>query len=196
MSSGAVMDRDRRPCSSGHGPARPRDDQPRFLPHSPPAALRLRRGERDEGRGPGARRGHHRSWHGQSRRSAAGACDREARRGRPQSASPSLFGVEGHSRPAQGPGRLLCPPIRGRARSRQRGDRHFGLEGGARQSRPGDHRARRRCACAQPLLSDPPVRLHHRRRRDPLDPRRARPGLLRHTGARGPLHRAASRPCW
>ena len=43
----------------------------RLLPHPPAAALRLRRSERDEGRGAGARRGHRRPRHGQSRRRAA-----------------------------------------------------------------------------------------------------------------------------
>ena len=64
-------------------------------------------------------------------------------------------------------------------RSGQGSDRHAGLEGGPRQPRPGDHRARRCRARAQPELPDPHLRLHHRRRRDPLDPGRARRRLLR-----------------
>src|SRR3954466_2372389 len=45
---------------------------------------------------------------------------------------------------------------------------------------------------SHPLRLDPPLRLHHRRRRDPLDPGRARTGFLRHHRPRGPLHRAAA----
>ena len=48
----------------------------------------------------------------------------------------------------------------------------------------------RRRAGAQSLLPDPPVRLHHRRRRDPLDPGGAGAGLLRQPRAGGALHRA------
>ena len=48
-----------------------------------------------------------------------------------------------------------------------RGDRHPGLEGGLRQPRPGPDRAGRRHHLPQPGLSDPRLRLHHRRRRDP-----------------------------
>ena len=59
------------------------------------------------------------------------------------------------------------------ARSGQGSHRHARLEGRARQPRPGDHRARRRRAGAQPVLPDPQLRLHHRRRGDPLDPGRA-----------------------
>ena len=54
----------------------------------------------------------------------------------------------------------------------------LGSKEGPRQPRPGDHRAGRRRARAQPELPDPHLRLHHRRRRDPLDPGRARRGLL------------------
>ena len=120
------------------------------------------------------------------------ACHRQAGRGRGQADRAPLFGVEGHPRPAQGPGRLLPAPLRGRARSRPRGDRHAGQQGGPRQPRPGDHRAGRRRADPQPQLSDPPFRLHHRRRRDPLDPRRARPGFLRPARNGDALHRAAA----
>ena len=45
--------------------------------------------------------------------------------------------------------------------------RHPRLQGRARQPRPGDHRTRRRDPGAEPELPDPPLRLHHRRRRDP-----------------------------
>ncbi len=52
----------------------------------------------------------------------------------------------------------------------------LGIEGGPRQPRPGDHRARRRRAGAEPILPDPQLRLHHRRapRSAPFPPRRAR----------------------
>ena len=52
-------------CSTGCNVAR---DGRRILPHPAPAALRLRRGERDEGRGARSGRGHRRSRHGQPRR--------------------------------------------------------------------------------------------------------------------------------
>ena len=55
-------------------------------------------------------------------------------------------------------------PLRRRARSRERDHRHAGLEGRPRQSRAGDHLAGRHRAGAQPQLSDPSLRLHHRRR--------------------------------
>ena len=55
-------------------------------------------------------------------------------------------------------------PLRRRARSRERDHRHAGLEGRPRQSRAGDHLAGRHRAGAQPELSDPSLRLHHRRR--------------------------------
>ena len=65
-----------------------------------------------------ARRGHHRSRHGQSRPAAAAACDRQAVRGRAQARRAWLFGLEGHPRAAQGAGQLLCAPLRRRSRSR------------------------------------------------------------------------------
>ena len=164
----------------------------RILPHPAPAALCLRRSQCDEGGGTGARRGHCRPRHGQSRRRAAQACHRQAGRSRGQADRAPLFGVEGHSRPAQGPGRLLPAPLRRRARSRPRGDRHAGQQGRPRQPRPGDHRAGRRRADPQPELSDPPLRLHHRRRRDPLDPGRARTRFLRPARTGDALHRAAA----
>ena len=150
-------------------------DGHRFLPHPPPAALRLRRSERDEGGGAGAGRGHRRPRHGQSRRRAAAACHRQAVRGRRASPTPTAI------RRSRGiPGlRKAQAAITGAASAStldpdKRSDRHSGLEGGARQPRPGDHRAGRRRARAQPVLPDPHLRLHHRRRRDPLDPGRAR----------------------
>ena len=77
-------------------------------------------------------------------------------------------------------------------RSRQGSHRHPGLQGRPRQPRPGDHRAGRRRARAQPQLPDPHLRLHHRRRRDPLDPGRARRGFLRAARTGDALHRAAA----
>ena len=90
-----------------------------------------------------------------------------------------LFAVQGHSRPAQGAGQLLRPPLRGRSRSRERGRGDDGLEGRARQPRHRDHRAGRRRAGAQPQLPDPHLRLHHRRGDDPLGADHARRGLFR-----------------
>ena len=161
-------------CADNGEPSERSDHVRRFLPHQAPAALRLRRSERDEGGGARGGRGHHRSRHGQSRRAAAAARHREAGRSRAQARRARLFRVEGHSGAAQGAGQLLRPPLRRRARSRERGRRDAGLEGGPRQSRAGDHRAGRRRARAQPELSDPHLRLHHRRRHDPLGADHAR----------------------
>ena len=146
----------------------------RFLPHPPPAALRLRRSECDEGGGAGAGRATSSisAWAIPTARRRP--CHRETvprsraiPRAHRYSASKGIAGL----RKAQAG--YYARRFGGRARSGQRGDRHPGLEGGARQSRPGDHRARRRRARAQPVLPDPHLRLHHRRRRDPLDPGRA-----------------------
>ena len=68
----------------------------------------------------GARRGHRRPRHGQSRRRAADACHRQARRSRGQAQRPPLFREPRHPGPAQGPGRLLPAPLRSHRRSRQR----------------------------------------------------------------------------
>ena len=72
----------------------------------------------------------------------------------------------------------------------------LGLQGRPRQPCPGDHRARRCRAGAEPVLPDPQLRLHHRRRSDPLDPGRARRGILRAADKRRPLYRAASEGAW
>ena len=50
------------------------------------------------------------------------------------------------------------------ARPGDRGRRHPRLEGRPGQPRPGDHQPGRHHPGAEPVLSDPPVRLHHRRR--------------------------------
>ncbi len=101
-----------------------------------------------------------------------------------------------HPRAAQGAGELLRAPLRGRARSRQRGGGDDGIEGRPRQPRHRDHRAGRRGARAQPELSDPHLRLHHRRRDDPRGADHARRGLFREPRARDGLHRAAPLACW
>ena len=108
--------------------------------------------------------GHHRLRHGQPGHGHARPYRRQAGRDRAPAAHPPLFGLQGHPRPAPRPGRLLRPPLRGEARPRDRGDRHPRLQGGPRQPRHGDHRARRRDAGAEPELPDPPLRLHDRRR--------------------------------
>ena len=98
--------------------------------------------------------------------------------------------------PAQGAGELLRPPLRRRARSRDRGRRHDGIEGRARQPRHRDHRAGRRRARAQPELPDPHLRLHHRRRDDPRGADDARRALFRErSSARWPSPCRARR-CW
>ena len=75
-------------------------DGHRFLPYPAAAALRLRRGERDEGGGARAGRGRGRSRHGQSRRRAAEARHRQARRSREQAARPPLLDQPRHPGPA------------------------------------------------------------------------------------------------
>ena len=59
------------------------------------------------------------------------------------------------------------PPLRRGAGPGDRGGRDARLEGGAGQPGVGDHQPGRHDPGAQPVLSDPPVRLHHRRRQRP-----------------------------
>ena len=104
--------------------------------------------------------------------------------------------VQGHSRAAQGAGQLLPAPLRRRCRSRQRSRGDARLEGRARQSRAGDHRAGRRRARAQSELSDPHLRLHHRRRDDPLRCRRRPTSTIsKRSSARWPSP-CRGRRCW
>ena len=70
----------------------------RFLPHPPPAALRVRRGEPGQGARPQCGRRHHRSRHGQSGSAGARACHREAEGDARQAAHRPLFGLARHSR--------------------------------------------------------------------------------------------------
>ena len=116
----------------------------------------------------GGRRGHHRPRHGQSRQPDAAAHRRQAGRGGAGPAHPSLLRQQGHSRTAAGAGRLLPAPLRRRAGPGNRGDRHARLQGGPGEPGLGDHQPGRHDPGAQPVLSDPPVRLHHRRRRGAL----------------------------
>jgi histidinol-phosphate/aromatic aminotransferase/cobyric acid decarboxylase-like protein len=74
-------------------------------------------------------RGHRRPRHGQSRPADAAAHRRQAGRGGAGPAHASLFGVQGHPRPAQGHRRLLRAPLRREARPGERDDRHARLEG-------------------------------------------------------------------
>src|SRR5216684_3088244 len=69
------------------------------------------------------------------------------------------------SRGIAGLRRLLRPPVSCRPRSRTRGHRHLGLEGGPRQPGAGDHRPGRHGPGAEPVLSDPCLWLHYGRRR-------------------------------
>ena len=71
-----------------------------------------------EGGRPGCRPGHHRLRHGQSRSADAAAHRRQAGGGGPEPADPPLFELARHSRPASGPRRLLCAPLRRRDRFR------------------------------------------------------------------------------
>ena len=135
-----------------------------FLPHQAPSPLRLQRSQRAEGQGARRRARRDRPRHGQSRRPDPRAHRRQADRGGAEPENPRLFGVARHRRAAPRLRRLLRPPLQCRARSRARGHRHVGLEGGARQSGAGDHRAGRHRAGAEPVLSDPRLRLHHGRR--------------------------------
>ena len=85
-------------------------------------------------------------------------------------------------------------PLRRRAGPGNRGDRHARLEGGAGQPGLGDHQPGRHHPGAEPVLSDPPVRLHHRRRRgaSASRPRRTRRCCARWTARCGT--RCRSRP--
>ena len=93
-------------------------------PHQAPAALRLRRGQPAEGGGASSRGRHHRSRHGQSRHRYAQAHRRQADRDGAAAAHAPLFGVQGHSGPAQGAGGVLCAPVRREARPGDPGRRH------------------------------------------------------------------------
>ncbi len=147
-----------------HPPAQRAPHVRRLLPHQASAALRFRRGQPAQGQVPGRGHGHHRLRDGQPGHGYAHPYRRQAGRDGPPSAHASVFGVEGHSGAAAGAGGVLCAALRGEARSGDRGDRDAGLEGGAREPRDGDHRAGRRDAGAEPVLPDPPLRLHDRRR--------------------------------
>lgn len=87
---------------------------------------------------------------------------------------------------------LLWPSFRRRSRSRDRGRGHHGIEGRACLAGDRDHRAGRRDPRAQPLLSDPHLRLHYRRRDDSRGADDARRGLFREPGTCDALHRAAA----
>ncbi len=111
------------------------------------------------------RPGRDRSRHGQSRPADAAAHRRQAGRGGAPTRAPTAI-----------PPRAAFPAC-ARPRSAYYARRFNveldpeseiivdpGLEGRPRQSRPGDHLAGRHRAGAQPELSDPSLRLHHRRR--------------------------------
>ena len=103
---------------------------------------------------------------------------------------------KGIAGPAPRAGRLLRAPLRREAQSGHAGHRHAGLEGRLRQHGAGDHRARRRGARAQPVLSDPRLRLPDGGRRHPL---RARPSRRRSFSARSSAPsctRSPSRSRW
>ena len=72
------------------------------------------------------------------------------------------------------------------------GGRDHGVEGGARQPRHRDHCAGRRRARAQSQLSDPHVRLHHRRRDDPRGADHPRRGVFRQPRTGDGVHCAAA----
>ena len=79
-----------------------------------------------------------------------------------------LFGLQGHSRPAPRHGRLLRPPLRREARPRHRGRSPRWARRRASPTWPRPLTgAGRRDHLPQPGLSDPRLRLHHGRRRDP-----------------------------
>ena len=139
----------------------------RILPHQTYAALCHRRGQCDAPRGTSGGSRHHRPRHGQSRPATSAACDRQAVRSRGQARCARLFAVEGYSRPAPRPGKLLPAPFRGRARSRTGSGRHDGLERGPVLDGDGHQRAGRCDPCPEPGLSDPHLRLHDRRGDDP-----------------------------
>ncbi len=156
------------------------------------AALCVRRGERDEGGGARRRRRHHRFRHGQPGPPLAAACRGQADRSGAGPEDPSLFQLARHSRAEAGDRGLLRAPLRGHARPRPGSHRHPRLQGGLRQSGDGDHQPGRRGDRPQPVLSDPRLRLHHRRWRAAPRPRRPRYRLHGRDRARGALQRAGA----
>ena len=139
----------------------------RFPQNQAASALRLRAGQQAQGAGPRARRRHHRFRHGQSRHADAGSYRAEAGRDDPRSAHQPLFGLARHPGLAPGARRLLRAPLRREAQSRDADRRDARLQGRLRQHGAGHHRTGRCHSRAEPDLSDPRVRLHHVRRRDP-----------------------------
>ena len=125
----------------------------------------------------------------------AAAHRRQAGRGGAGPAHASLLGQQGHPRSAARARRLLSAALRRRAGPGDRGDRDAGLQGGAGQPGVGDHHARRHDPGAQPVLSHPPVRLHHRRRRGAFRACHAGRGHAARPGSRGAAFGAeADRP--
>ena len=116
---------------------------------------------------------------------------RQAGRDGRQAAHQPLFGLQGHSGPAQGAGRLLRAPVRREAQSRDPGGRDAGLQGRLRQHGAGHHRAGRRHPGAEPDLSHPRVRLHHLRRRHPPHPDHRRRSDRKRPARRVPARRRA-----
>ena len=156
----------------------------RVSSHPPSSALRLRRSEHGQGEGSGRRGGYYRPRHGQSRQPDAAAHRRQADRDGAGPSRPSLLRQQGHPWAAPGSGCLLRAPLRRRPEPGNRSRRHPGLQGRSGESGLGDHQPGRHHPGAEPVLSDPPVRLHHRRRGGAQYPR--------HPG-RG--HAARARPC-
>ena len=159
------------------------------------AALRVRGSERHEGSRPAARGGRHRPRHGQPGRPAAAPRGAEAGRDPEQPQGPRLLDLARHPGPAPRPRRLLPAPLQRRARSGERGGRHPRLQGGPRQSRPGDRGAGRRGGGAGPLLSDPRLRPDLRRRDVALGPDRSRHRSVRRASS-ARCARSRSRAAW
>ena len=133
-----------------------------------------------------ARRGRDRPVDGQSRRADAEAHRRQAGRSLAAHGHARLLGLEGHPAPATRDLRLVPAPLRRRARSGRRGDRHHRLEGRPRAPDARVPRARRHRAGAESLVPDPHLRRDHRRRRHPLGAHDAGRRFLRRARARDP----------
>ena len=151
--------------------------------HPPPAALRLRRSQHGQGEGSRRRGGHHRPRHGQPGQPDTGAYRGQTDRDGAGPAVAPLFRQQGDSRAAAGAGDILPAPLRCRAGPGNRGGGDAGVEGGFGEFGLGDHQPGRHDPGAEPVLSDPSVRLHHRRR-----------GGAQHSGTAGRGHAAGAGP--
>ncbi len=125
--------------------------------HSVPALCVLDR-QRHEDPGSAGGGGHHRSRDGESRYPDSGSGRREAQRSGGQPAQPSLQRVEGHPEAPSSDLRPLRARVGDRARSRDRGDRHYRRQGRSLPPRLGPAGPRRFGTSPRADLSHPHLR--------------------------------------